>query len=157
MRLLGSTNCWIGDMSIKPCPLLPPDLPEQFTGRDTLQLGIPRQLLLPPPATRLCSKYDDCKRFPAAHGRLRYRLRNSQVWVTDFGFHHSGYLDPIPVDSTAPFATLLDEDLRQYLERNLHFNRHRFENQVKLVKPSDRWQGCTCSMSAVAGGFSSPC
>ena len=79
-------------------------------------------------------KYDDCKRYPDNHGRLRYRLRHGPVWVTDFGFHHTGTPPSIPTDAQTPVGDPLDERLRAYLEQGLHSNRRRFANHVELVK-----------------------
>src|SRR5215510_1932804 len=88
------------------------------------------------------TKYDDCKRWPDRRSKLRYRLRRAaargsgnkgdvitKVWVSDFGFHHTVFLD-----THGRAQRPLDEDLRRYLERKLQHNSARFEHQVALVR-----------------------
>ena len=78
-------------------------------------------------------KYDCCKRWPDRYGKLRYRLRHAQVWVSEFGFHHTGFLD---AHFEGQAARPLDDDLRRYLKRELQHNSQRFERQVQLVRES---------------------
>ena len=100
-------------------------------------------------------KYDDCKRCPDRHGQLRYKLRNSRVWVSNFGFHHTGFLDPVSTTQHGPVGAPLDEHIRRSIENDLQFNRSRFTSQVDLVKTRCHYVGSASSMSAVAADYSS--
>jgi SAM-dependent methyltransferase len=95
-------------------------------------------------------KYDDCKRSPDAYGRLRYRLRHGPVWVTDFGFHHTGIPPPI---AETPVGDPLDERLRSYLEHGLHSNRQRFVNHVELVQANNTISGLRVLDIGCGGGL----
>jgi 2-polyprenyl-3-methyl-5-hydroxy-6-metoxy-1,4-benzoquinol methylase len=94
-------------------------------------------------------KYDCCKRWPDQHGKLRYRLRRAQVWVSEFGFHHTGFLD---AHFEGQAARPLDDDLRQYLKRELQHNSQRFERHVELVRRSFRRLSDTGVMDIGCGG-----
>ena len=98
-------------------------------------------------------KYDDCKRSPDARGRLRYRLRHGPVWVTDFGFHHTGTPPLIPTDAEMPLDDPLDERLRSYLEHGLHSNRQRFAYHVELVKAKKALPGLRVLDIGCGGGL----
>jgi SAM-dependent methyltransferase len=98
-------------------------------------------------------KYDDCKRDPDIHGRLRYRLRHGPVWVTDFGFHHTGTPPAIPTHPQTTVGDPLDERLRAYMAQGLQSNRQRFANHVELVKAKKTIPGLRVLDIGCGGGL----
>lgn len=96
--------------------------------------------------------YDACKLEPQRHGTLRYRLRNSEVWVGRNGFHHTAHLDPSP-EAPADAPAELDPELAPYIERNLEFSRSRFETHVRLVESVTPVRGARVLDVGCGGGL----
>ena len=76
---------------------------------------------------------DTLKADPPGQARLRYRLRNANVYVSPGGFHFIDYLDPVSEISPEIDASQLTESEASYIETQLQANRQRFAYQVKVL------------------------
>lgn len=75
---------------------------------------------------------DDAKR--QMNGKLKFRLRNANVYESPEGFHFIDYLDKTEsIDPNITCDTIADDEV-QYIERSLQSSFERFRNQVDLVK-----------------------
>ena len=75
---------------------------------------------------------DEAKK--SGQARLKYHLKNANVFVSPEGYHFTEYLDP--ADANVPnidFSVLTEEEI-SYIEKGLQSNLERFENQVAVVK-----------------------
>lgn len=75
---------------------------------------------------------DGLKDHPAA--RLRYKLKNANVYVSRGGFHFSDTLDPIREISPEIDASQLTKEESIYIETQLQANAQRFRHQVDVLK-----------------------
>lgn len=77
---------------------------------------------------------DALKKDPAAHARLRYRLRNANVYISQAGYHFIDYLDPVgEVSPEIDGSQLTDREL-SYIETQLQANSQKFQHQVDVLK-----------------------
>jgi 2-polyprenyl-6-hydroxyphenyl methylase/3-demethylubiquinone-9 3-methyltransferase len=76
---------------------------------------------------------DALKRQPSQDGRLAYRLKNANVYVSARGLHFTDYLDPLGELSPLVDASKLTDDESAYIETQLQANAGRFDQQVALV------------------------
>lgn len=77
---------------------------------------------------------DALKSNPAQRGRLAYRLKNANVYVSENGFHFIDYLDPVEEISPEIDASQLTGEVAAYIETQLQANAKKFENQANIVK-----------------------
>ncbi|RIK30703.1 MAG: hypothetical protein DCC56_10320 [Anaerolineae bacterium] len=77
---------------------------------------------------------DALKSNPAQRGRLAYRLKNANVYVSENGFHCIDYLDPVEEISPEIDASQLTVEVAAYIETQLQANAKKFENQANIVK-----------------------
>ena len=68
------------------------------------------------------------------HARLRYRLRNANVYVSEGGYHFTDYLDPVGEVSPEIDASQLTKEENAYIETQLHANAQKFKNQVEALR-----------------------
>jgi SAM-dependent methyltransferase len=66
--------------------------------------------------------------------RLRYRLKNANVYVSQGGYHFTDYLDPVEEISPEIDASQLTEKESAYIETQLQANSQRFKHQVEVLK-----------------------
>ena len=71
---------------------------------------------------------------PGSRARLRYKLRNANVYVSQGGYHFTDYLDPVSEISPEIDASQLTKEEAAYIETQLHANAQKFENQVEALK-----------------------
>ena len=77
---------------------------------------------------------DALKKDPAANARLRYRLRNANVYISQAGYHFIDYLDPVgEVSPEIDGSQLTDRELA-YIETQLQANSQKFQHQVDVLK-----------------------
>lgn len=77
---------------------------------------------------------DALKKDPAANARLRYRLRNANVYISQAGYHFIDYLDPVgEVSPEIDGSQLTDREL-SYIETQLQANSQKFQHQVDVLK-----------------------
>lgn len=77
---------------------------------------------------------DALKSNPAQRGRLTYRLKNANVYVSENGFRFIDYLDPVEEISPEIDASQLTGEVAAYIETQLQANAKKFENQANIVK-----------------------
>lgn len=77
---------------------------------------------------------DVLKKNPAAHARLRYRLKNANVYVSQAGCHFIDYLDPVAEISPDIDGTRLTTAEAAYIETQLQANSQKFRHQVGILK-----------------------
>lgn len=94
---------------------------------------------------------DEAKRSKAA--KLRFRLRNADVYVSTEGYHFTDYLDETEtINPDVESASVSDDEVR-YIENSLQSNAARFANQVALVKRFTKLQGLRILDVGVGGGL----
>ena len=76
---------------------------------------------------------DALKNHPADPARLRYKLRNANVYVSKGGYHFTDYLDPVGDISPEIDASQLTEKESSYIETQLHANAQKFRHQVEVL------------------------
>ena len=77
---------------------------------------------------------DALKKDPAANARLRYRLRNANVYISQAGYHFIDYLDPVgEVSPEIDGSQLTDRELA-YIETQLQANSQKFQHQGDVLK-----------------------
>ena len=76
---------------------------------------------------------DEIKIHPGEHARLRYRLRNADVYVSAEGFHFTDYLDPVEQISSEIDASQLTQAESAYIEQQLQANLNKFRNQADIL------------------------
>jgi 2-polyprenyl-6-hydroxyphenyl methylase/3-demethylubiquinone-9 3-methyltransferase len=77
---------------------------------------------------------DVLKRQPGKSARLRYRLKNANVYVSQGGYHFTDYLDPVEEISPEIDASQLTQRELSYIETQLHANAQKFTHQVETLK-----------------------
>ena len=71
---------------------------------------------------------------PSNRARLRYQLRNANVYVSQGGYHFTDYLDPVSKISPEIDPSQLTRDEAVYIETQLHANAQKFEHQVEALE-----------------------
>ena len=77
---------------------------------------------------------DLLKRQPDAGARLRYALRNANVYVSRQGYHFIDTLDPVGSISPEIDSSQLTEREESYIETQLHANVGKFRHQVDVLE-----------------------
>ncbi len=77
---------------------------------------------------------DELKKDPAANARLRYRLKNANVYVSRGGYHFTDYLDPVAEIAPEIDASKLTNEESAYIETQLQANSQKFKHQVGILK-----------------------
>lgn len=77
---------------------------------------------------------DVLKKHPSDGARLRYKLKNANVYVSRGGFHFTDYLDPVEEISPKIDASKLTDQESSYIETQLQANSQRFYHQVKILE-----------------------
>lgn len=77
---------------------------------------------------------DALKAHPAEGARLRYKLQNANVYVSEGGYHFIEYLDPVNELSAEIDAALLTPAESVYIETQLQANSRRFRHQVDVLR-----------------------
>ncbi|HQX17881.1 MAG TPA: class I SAM-dependent methyltransferase [Anaerolineales bacterium] len=77
---------------------------------------------------------DALKKNPREGGRLTYKLKNADVFVSKDGFHFIDYLDPVEEILPEIDASQLTDEVAAYIETQLQANAEKFDNQANIVK-----------------------
>lgn len=76
---------------------------------------------------------DALKKNPHEGGRLAYKLKNANVFVSKSGFHFIDYLDPVEAISPEIDASQLTDEVAAYIETQLQANAKKFDNQANIL------------------------
>ena len=76
---------------------------------------------------------DSLKQAPDSQARLRYKLRNANVYVSPEGFHFIDYLDPVETIPVEIDASKLTAEEYSYIETQLQANLNKFRNQTEIL------------------------
>ena len=76
----------------------------------------------------------DLNQHPSGPARLRYKLKNADVYVSEGGYHFTDYLDPVHELSPQVDASQLTDAEADYIETQLQANAQRFNHQVQVLK-----------------------
>lgn len=77
---------------------------------------------------------DALKERPTEGARLRYKLKNANVYVSRGGYHFTDYLDPVNEISPEIEASRLTGAESAYIETQLQANAQRFQHQVDVLR-----------------------
>lgn len=77
---------------------------------------------------------DKLKKQRAENARLRYKLKNANVYVSPGGYHFIDYLDPVEEISPKIDDSQLTERESAYIETQLQANMQRFRHQVEVLE-----------------------
>ncbi len=77
---------------------------------------------------------DALKKNPAGNARLRYKLKNANVYVSKGGYHFLDTLDPVADITPEIGGTKLTDEETIYIETQLQANAKKFEHQVRIIK-----------------------
>jgi hypothetical protein len=77
---------------------------------------------------------DALKKNPREGGRLTYKLKNADVFVSKDGFHFIDYLDPVEEILPEIDASQLTDEVAAYIETQLQANAKKFDTQANIVK-----------------------
>ncbi len=77
---------------------------------------------------------DALKRDLAGHARLRYKLKNANVYVSEGGYHFIDTLDPVTEIAPEIGTSNLTSEESTYIETQLQSNSQKFEHQVGILK-----------------------
>ena len=77
---------------------------------------------------------DALKKNPREGGRLAYKLKNANVFVSKNGFHFIDYLDPVEDIPPEVDASQLTDEVAAYIETQLQANAKKFDTQANIVK-----------------------
>jgi len=77
---------------------------------------------------------DALKTNPREGGRLMYKLKNANVFVSTSGFHFIDYLDSVEDIPLEIDASQLTDEVAAYIETQLQANAKKFDNQANIVK-----------------------
>ena len=73
------------------------------------------------------------KQQTAKQARLKYRLKNANVYVSEGGYHFTDYLDPVSEISPEIDTSQLTSTELAYIETQLQANSQRFKHQVAVL------------------------
>ncbi len=76
---------------------------------------------------------DALKKNPAVNARLRYRLKNANVYVSRGGYHFLDTLDPVAEITPEIGGTKLTDEETIYIETQLQANSQKFQRQVAIL------------------------
>jgi 2-polyprenyl-6-hydroxyphenyl methylase/3-demethylubiquinone-9 3-methyltransferase len=76
---------------------------------------------------------DTLKKDPARSARLKYKLKNANVYVSEGGYHFTDYLDPVGEIPPEIEGALTAEEAA-YIETQLQANSQKFRHQVEVLK-----------------------
>lgn len=96
---------------------------------------------------------DALKKNPGAEAKLRYRLKNANVYVSAQGFHFIDYLDPVTEIPAEIEASQLTEAEATYIETQLQANLGKFKHQAELLKAQLPLQGAKVLDIGCGGGL----
>jgi 2-polyprenyl-6-hydroxyphenyl methylase/3-demethylubiquinone-9 3-methyltransferase len=96
---------------------------------------------------------DALKERPASHARLRYRLRNANVYVSQGGYHFTDYLDPVGEITPEIDGSQLTSEEAAYIETQLQANAERFRHQVHVLGQHLRLQNARVLDIGCGGGL----
>lgn len=77
---------------------------------------------------------DLLKKNPHEGGRLAYKLKNANVFVSKSGFHFIDYLDPVEEIPPEIDASQLTDEVAAYIETQLQANAKKFDSQANILK-----------------------
>jgi cyclopropane fatty-acyl-phospholipid synthase-like methyltransferase len=77
---------------------------------------------------------DILKDHPVEYARLRYKLKNANVYVSQGGYHFTDTLDPVSEISPEIDASQLTREEAVYIETQLQANSQRFRHQVQVLR-----------------------
>jgi 2-polyprenyl-6-hydroxyphenyl methylase/3-demethylubiquinone-9 3-methyltransferase len=77
---------------------------------------------------------DHLKKHPNEKARLRYKLKNANVYVSQGGYHFTDYLDSVAEISPEIDAAQLTDRESLYIETQLQANSQKFIHQVEILK-----------------------
>ena len=94
---------------------------------------------------------------PSGHSsdgaRLRYQLKNANVYVSRGGYHFTDYLDPVAEISPEVDASQLTAEESSYIETQLQANSQRFNHQVQILKKHISLEGAKVLDIGCGGGL----
>ncbi|HSL30177.1 MAG TPA: class I SAM-dependent methyltransferase [Anaerolineales bacterium] len=96
---------------------------------------------------------DLLKKQPDVSARLRYALRNANVYVSRGGYHFIDTLDPIESISPEIDSSQLTETEAAYVETHLHANVGKFKHQVDVLKKHLRVENANVLDIGCGGGL----
>jgi cyclopropane fatty-acyl-phospholipid synthase-like methyltransferase len=70
---------------------------------------------------------------PTQQARLRYKLKNANVYISGGGYHFTDYLDPVNEILPDIDASQLTKEESAYIETQLQANAQRFRHQVDVL------------------------
>ena len=77
---------------------------------------------------------DSLKERSTGNARLKYKLKNADVYVSQGGYHFTDYLDPVNEILQEIDASQLTKEESSYIETQLQANSRRFLHQVEVLK-----------------------
>jgi 2-polyprenyl-3-methyl-5-hydroxy-6-metoxy-1,4-benzoquinol methylase len=77
---------------------------------------------------------DALKQDPAANARLRYKLKNADVYVSAGGYHFTDTLDPVEEIRPEIDGSQLTDQEAAYIETQLQANSQKFSHQVEILR-----------------------
>ncbi len=77
---------------------------------------------------------DLLKQNPAATARLKYKLKNANVYVSKGGYHFTGHLDPVERIASEIDASQLTDEEAAYIETQLQANSQKFSHQAEILR-----------------------
>ena len=89
----------------------------------------------------------------SGQARLRYKLKNANVYVSEGGYHFSDYLDPVAEISPEINASELTEEECAYIETQLQANVQRFRHQVDVLRKQLALQNAAVLDIGCGGGL----
>ena len=96
---------------------------------------------------------DGLKDHPTERARLRYRLKNANVYVSRGGYHFTDYLDPVNEISPEIDASQLTKEESAYIETQLQANSQRFRHQVDVLRKHLRLKNAKVLDIGCGGGL----
>lgn len=96
---------------------------------------------------------DALKKNPGANAKLKYQLKNANVYVSAQGFHFIDYLDPVTEIPVEIDATQLTDTEATYIETQLQANLGKFKNQANILKAQLPLRGARVLDIGCGGGL----